>query len=297
MSRTISVLIPTFGRETEVINTIDGLLKQTHLPDEIIVVDQNGDRYPALDRYLQSIPRVRQIKTQTPGVAINYNLALRNAQGDIVLYVDDDVVPEPGLIAAHLLNYDREPQLGGVAGRVECLSGDPDPYKISEIGSYHPWSGSVIGNFNGLKRQHVKLAQGANMSFDRQALLAIGGFDQGFQGNGYFFESDGSLRVLASGRSIIFDPEAALIHLQAPSGGARVKDKADHTYFYVRNGIRLYRRHSPVIGNPLIGVRMFFYVAAKAAYNSNLRILFKGLRAIFDGWAQDMRVKSNVQES
>jgi GT2 family glycosyltransferase len=280
----ISVLIPTLGREKELIETIACLERQSVLPDEIIVVDQNQPELPGLTEALRKVSRAKHLRFQTKGVCLNYNRALAAAQGDVVLFVDDDVTMGPDLIKAHLSNYERDPDLGGVMGRVEQPRGDLPPDEIREVGAFHPLSGRVVGNFNATERGEVSVVQGVNMSFRRDVLMSADGFDLGFVGNGYFFEADIGLRVRASGKKIVFDPQAVLTHHMAQAGGTRVKNKAVHTHFFVRNGLRLVRRHSPRAVLPLITLRLGGYVAAKAAYNLDPEILSQGLKAIWEGW-------------
>lgn len=286
----ISVLIPTLGRSKEPIETIRCLERQTVLPEEIIVVDQNQPEIPELTQALAGMARVKHLRFKTKGVPLNYNRALAAASGEIVLFVDDDVVMGERLIEAHLKNYQQDPELGGVMGRVEQPRGDLPPEQIPEVGVFHPLSGKVTGHFNAVKRTEVSVVQGVNMSFRRSVLMETDGFDLGFIGNGYFFEADMGLRVRGSGKKIVFDPEAVLTHLMAPAGGTRVKDKSVHTYFFIRNGLRLIRRHSPKIAQPLITVRMAAYLAAKAAYNLNPRILTLGLKGIWEGWSDSTQM-------
>ena len=75
--------------------------------------------------------------------------------------------------------------------------------KIKKTGFYNSWTGQVTGNFNSRSRQEVQFAQGAQMSFRKEALLSAGGFDEGFVGNGYFFETDLGLRLIEKGYKII----------------------------------------------------------------------------------------------
>jgi GT2 family glycosyltransferase len=287
----VSVLIPTLGREQEPIETIRCLARQSVPAHEIIVVDQNQPELPGLTAALREFPGVRHLRFKTKGVPLNYNRALAAAQGEIVLFLDDDVTMGPDLIRAHLANYEADSSLGGVMGRVEQPRGDLPPGEIREVGGFHPWSGRVIGHFNAKTRSDVSVVQGVNMSFRRDVLAALDGFDLGFVGNGYFFEADMSLRVKAGGRKIVFDPQAMLTHLMAPAGGTRVKNKAVHTYFFVRNGLRLIRRHSPKAAQPLITMRMVGYLAAKSAYNLDPEILSLGLKAIWEGWTTSQNVE------
>lgn len=294
----LSVLIPTLGRKEELINTIQALMLQSRHPDEIIVVDQNEPSIPEIDQLLASISIIKHIRNQTPGVAINYNRCLEHATGDIVLFLDDDIIPDPDLIAKHLENYDQETlnpspfkkPLGGVAGRVSQPSGDLDPSRIRKIGKFHRWSGRITACFNGTTKTDVDIAPGGNMSFYRDILIKSGGFDLAFDGNGYFFETDASLRVVEGGYRIHFEPRAYVKHLMAPRGGARITNKAVHTYYFVKNGIRLGRRHSPLLGQPWIAARFIFYVIAKALYNRDQRIMTQGLKGLTQGWTQSLRI-------
>jgi GT2 family glycosyltransferase len=286
--KTLTIAIPTLGRFEEVRDTINGILAGTRTPDEILVSDQNHPPLPELDTYLAArSPLIRHLRTEAKGVVFNMNTLLREAKGDVLLYVDDDVVPTPELAEAHLKNYE-ESAIAGVAGRVEQPEGDLPPESVGEVGAFRRWSGRMIFRFNGLVRQECVFAQGANMSFDRYRLRAIGGFDEGFIGNGYFFESDATLRLArAYPHGMVFDPAASLKHLAAPRGGARVTDRSLHHAFAMRNGIRLLRRHSPAIALPWHLVRLVSLTIAKAAYRRSFAIADRGLRAIWDGLRQD----------
>jgi GT2 family glycosyltransferase len=141
----------------------------------------------------------------------------------------------------------------------------------------------VVANFNSRLPREVSLAQGAHMSFKKSALERIGGVDEKFDGNGYFWESDLSLRIVKAGYRILFEPRAELRHLMAPAGGCRVTDKSLHTYYFIKNGVRLCRRHSPWLARFVYLPRMIGYVVAKAVYNRDLAILRRGLLGVWDG--------------
>jgi GT2 family glycosyltransferase len=282
MSLTVSVLIPTLGRKKELLDTVKSLLDQSHGPDEIVIVDQNMPEYLEVSDYLKSIPIVKHIKNMPKGVVPNYNRCLQMATGDVVIFLDDDVIPQRDLIQNHLKNYSDQ-KIGGIAGRIKSAFGDRDPLKIKKVGSYGYFSGKVEAGFNSLERQFVQFGQGANMSFRRSALLEINGFDPIFDGNAYFFETDAGLRLLKKGYKMVFDPTAEVFHLLASSGGARVKDKALHTSYFLRNGMKLYRRHSPAFGLPFYFALQVSYTMAKSVYNRDSRIFFMGLRALVEG--------------
>ncbi len=282
--KTITVAIPTLGRFEEVRDTIEGVLSGTRIPDEIIVSDQNSPALPLLDAYLKSrSPLIRHVKTEPKGVVFNMNTLLREAKSDVILYLDDDVVPSSGLVEAHLKNY-AEGRTEGVAGRVEQPTGDLPPEEVKEVGKFNRWTGKMVFRFNGKIRQNCVFAQGANMSFKRKSLLTIGGFDEGYIGNGYYFESDATLRLVRGfPNGLVFDPEATLVHLAAPRGGARVHDRALHNAFATRNAIRLYRRHCPKPVFFFLVSKLFVITLVKALYRVSPRIAVLGIGALFAG--------------
>jgi GT2 family glycosyltransferase len=88
MSR-ISVIIPNFNREDLLGQTIANLLSQSHLPHEIIVVDDGStDGSLEVIRSFGSAIQLLQQKNQGPGAARNAGLAL--ATGDYIQFQDSD---------------------------------------------------------------------------------------------------------------------------------------------------------------------------------------------------------------
>lgn len=286
---TLSVLIPTLGRKDVLIETVESILAQSLVPDEIIIVDQNDPPISELVHFFEGKDIVRHMTKVSPGVVLNYNRCLHAAKTDIIVYLDDDVDLDKDCLKFHYQTYldalKNGVKLGGVAGRVENREGDKDPNSIKEVGVYHKLFGTVVANFNYTQKTQVSFAQGANMSFYREVLLSIGGFDLSFDGNGYFFESDCGLRVKEEGYEILFEPQAYLYHKMASSGGARVKDKVKHTYYFMKNGCLLFRRHSPKFYLPFFLLYNFFYLLLKSLKNFNWAILSKGLKGLFLGLA------------
>ncbi len=289
--RTLSVLIPTLGRNTELIDTVRALLSQTVKPLEILVCDQNHPSLLDVDAELAALPNVRHLRSRVLGISNNYNLLLSEARGEVVLYLDDDVVPETDLIEKHLATYD-DPTVVGVAGRVFQPTGDQELRTIRAVGRFDRVTGTVVANFNHDRSSDVDFAQGCNMSFRRNALLAVGGFDCGFDGNGYFFETDAGLRLQTLGK-ILFQPKAALKHLAASAGGARIHEKSLHTYHFVRNGLRLHLRHGNRLLWPWFLMRAFVYGLVKSVKNGDRRIFTRSLQAILE--AIDRILESGIR--
>ena len=85
----------------------------------------------------------------------------------------------------------------------------------------------------------VMTARGCNMSFRRDLLTRIGGFDPHIEI--FRDDTDGCFRVINAGYRVRFVPEAALVHLNAPSGGTRSEEAGARSC--ISREWRLYRQY------------------------------------------------------
>jgi GT2 family glycosyltransferase len=214
--RSVSAVVVTYRRPTLVAETVNLLLPQLGPLDELLVVDQSPERHEGLAAHC----RVQYFGQLPPNMVRARNLALSRARGDVVLFVDDDVIPEAGLVAAHREAY-GDPAVGGVAGRIlephAASAGEPDPrfLDLSEGWRYADFTHTA-------RRDDVMTVRGCNMSFRRDLLLRLGGFDTHLRPPFCFREdSEMSFRVRREGYRVVFEPRAGLIHLSAPQGGTR----------------------------------------------------------------------------
>ncbi|AFZ25313.1 putative glycosyltransferase [Cylindrospermum stagnale PCC 7417] len=225
----ISVVIPTYGREKVLRDSLVDLLKQEYPNFEVLVVDQTPKHEPDTQAYLDALAAAGKIKlfhldwASLPGAR---NYAVRRSTGEIILFIDDDVQLTPGFLAAHGKNYLQNPEVGAVAGRVfdRMKLGDsggemqieylPPQAMDPGIAWYH------IDLVHTTKPQQVLTARGCNMSFRREIFIKYGlRFDERFGGSAVREESDFCLRLRQTGYKIWYDPEAYLVHLGEETGG------------------------------------------------------------------------------
>jgi GT2 family glycosyltransferase len=234
----ISIIVPTFRRFDPLLRTLEDLLAQDYPRFEIIVADQNPewpDTCRAAIVKIQQDARVQWMSLGTPGVVIARNRAVAASRGDVLLFVDDDVlVPERTLVSRHAANYD-DPSVMAVVGR-ERQPGDRFDLPSDSAGAaaaavlpsppgQTPLQQALWFNRNGDRRQQVCTFCTCNSSVRRSAWLAVDGFDERFRGNSYGDDYDFALRLHARGDVIVYDPTAWLVHLRAPAGGLRLTDR------------------------------------------------------------------------
>jgi glycosyltransferase involved in cell wall biosynthesis len=94
-----SVIIPTCNRPRELKRCLKSILEQTHLPDEIVVIDDGGLKdMPYRTDFEQRDIQCKFKNKSQKGLTRSRNLGIKIASGDIVMFLDDDVVLTPTYI-------------------------------------------------------------------------------------------------------------------------------------------------------------------------------------------------------
>ncbi|HEY6138863.1 MAG TPA: glycosyltransferase [Thermoanaerobaculia bacterium] len=200
----ITIAIPTFNRQEIAVETIVRLLP---FGAPIIVVDQT----PAAYEPLASLP-IRLIRLPEPSIPHAMNIAVDAAATDLVLFLDDDVIPSPSLLDAHAAAH-RDAAVWVVVGQI--LQPGERPQHIEQPAD------DLEFHFNSDAARAVTNVMAGNLSVKRSRFIALGGFDENFVGVAYRFESDFALRVAHAGGKILFEPRASIDHLKLPTGGLR----------------------------------------------------------------------------
>jgi GT2 family glycosyltransferase len=235
----VSLVVPTLNREAVLCDTLAALLEQAYDPWELIVVDQTAQHEAATETFLRELARndqIRYYRFDRASLPRARNFGLRQASGEIVIFVDDDVVPSPGLIAAHADAYE-DATVGGVAGRRTFPAHASRDEPPAPVGIMLRTSDPVT-HFSSTQATEVELAQGCNMSFRRSLLERIGGFEPRYLGTAVYEEADVCFRIRALGYRILFVPEAHVVHLAASHGGcvSRREDRRNH-YSLIHNSL------------------------------------------------------------
>lgn len=274
----ISVVIPTLNREKELIDTIEKVLEDKYTDFEVIVVDQTESHQPeTADRLSELKERIELLAEPVKSLPHARNIGAAHASGDIILFLDDDIIPKPGLIAAHAQAY-RDPKVGGVGGRIVAAGdeGKPEPERIVSI---TPW-GAFRDYFYATHAEEILTVRGANMSFRHDVYVKAGGFDENYIGNAMREETDFSFRVRNLGYKLVFEPKAEVFHLLTPAGGARSGDRVGRYRTFFRNNTYFFLRHF----NPLL-LPFFWLTLAKQFFGCVLRFSpvapFQGVAAAF----------------
>ncbi len=231
----ISVIVPTYGREKILVESIKDVLQQEYLDFEVLVIDQTQNHEAETESFLEELAKSQKINwykvpwASLPGAR---NYAVRRSNGDIVLFIDDDVKLNTNYLQAHSKNYQEDETIGAVAGRVfdrmkladfATANADNSPYTIDYLPEEAKDPGIAwyyIDLVHTTKPQQVISARGCNMSFRKEVFTKYGiWFDERFRGSAVREESDFCLRFRKTNYKIWYDPEANLVHLGEETGG------------------------------------------------------------------------------
>jgi GT2 family glycosyltransferase len=177
-----SVIIPTFNRRDLVLRAVSTLLRQDFPAADyeiIVVVDGSADGTADALRLLEPACRLRIIEQENRGPSAARNTGYRAAEADLLLFLDDDMLCDPQLLAAHVTAHktpDRVVAFGSL-----FLSDDTPPSLAaecfrSEIGAFHLEQERRPG-----AEWRITDCVFSNASLSRALLEDVGGFDETFR--------------------------------------------------------------------------------------------------------------------
>ena len=243
--RRISVVICTDGRLPILKTTLRALRGVEYAAFELVLVaGPTPDGTRELLATLQGEIKVAHCAERNLSKARNLGIGL--AAGEIVAFLDDDAIPEPEWLTDLALAYD-DPQVAAAGGVVYDPSGltfQARYVTLDRLGYANELWSAPTPQFNYPFSADFPHLLGANCSFRRDVLLAVGGFDEEYE---YFLdESDLLARINDYGGRIVQLPGAAVHHKFAASVDRDARRVVrnwrplikNRVYFGLRNGFR-----------------------------------------------------------
>lgn len=217
--RLISVAVCTRNRHHSIGATLESLQHQQYANYEVMVID-NAPSDDATERVVRDLhPGVRYILELQPGLDNARNRAMREARGEIVAFIDDDAIADPGWLQALAPLFD-DPQ-------VLCATGLVVPAQLETAGQdlferYGYSKGFRRVTFRLDAPPHVPvfpykgyIGTGCNCALRRDTLDLVGPFDPGLDmgtpvpGGG---DHDMFARIIRAGYTLVYDPTPIVFH-------------------------------------------------------------------------------------
>jgi GT2 family glycosyltransferase len=208
--QTLSIVIPTFNRLKCLQRTLAALEQQTypHSEFEIIVVSDGSS--DGTDDYLREAEHrlaIIPVFQANGGVATARNHGIQLAQGEWILFIDDDVVGAPNLVEEHLTTQRKNNNDAIVLGPLLIpLDTKLSPWVLWEqLMLNKQYDDMIAGHWVPTARQFYT----GNVSLRREHLLQAGGFDPAFR---RAEDVELGYRLAAMGLRFVFNPQAKTYH-------------------------------------------------------------------------------------
>ena len=118
---TISVIIVTYNREGMLTEALSSLTMQLRMPDEVIVVDNNStDNTREVVKEFTSKLNIRYFFEGIQGTSRARNTGIKNASGDIIVFLDDDCIAQNEWLYYLERPFLRDPSIGIVGGEINA---------------------------------------------------------------------------------------------------------------------------------------------------------------------------------
>lgn len=206
--RKLSVVIPTFNRRDRLARVVSALERQTVPASEfeVVIVDDGSTDGSAEWLESRKTPYTLRVKRQAnAGPARARNAGVEMAQGELVLFIDDDVEPSEVLLAEHLASHAADADVV-VIGPLCSLDSYEQPWVAWEQAKIEAqYQAMERGDWAPTFRQFWT----GNASVARAHVLAAGGFDPS-----YLRAEDVELGVRLKQRGVgfRFNPRARGLH-------------------------------------------------------------------------------------
>jgi glycosyltransferase involved in cell wall biosynthesis/peptidoglycan/xylan/chitin deacetylase (PgdA/CDA1 family) len=243
----ISVIIATFNRCGLLARTLPTVLNQQFPREQyevIVVVDGSSDGTSVFLHGLKTDRNLRIIEQPNRGQAAAINKGLETAAGDLVLFLDDDILCGPTLLTEHA-TAERAGNACLAYGPVLLSPEHADPLAAD-------WAHSFCNQFfettvkNAPERGWYGCMASANSSAPRSVLLSVGGLDESYdRGNDREF----GLRLLKAGFRFSWRPGAVVHQIFYKTRSDILKDASDEGIAEVHLCRKHpeYRAHSRVV--------------------------------------------------
>jgi GT2 family glycosyltransferase len=273
----VSVVILTWNRKDDLIETVSELGRSSYAHKEIIVVD-NGSIDGTQEAISEKFPDVIFIRLEKNIGIGGYNVGMKKAKGKYIVLLDSDSFPDSKAIERMVSLFESDRSIGAVAFDVHN----------SIVGSRESGVGSQKA-FDLFKGKDVYGYNGAGVGIRKECIEKAGYlFEPYFL---YFNEQDHAFRILQTGYKIKFHSDIVAYHKTSVS--SRLSNSAP--YFYTRNLLWMIWRFYP-IRYALSATILFFFHASLSTMQQRTFIYMKAIRDAVRGFTMVLSNRMVINE-
>jgi glycosyltransferase involved in cell wall biosynthesis len=241
-SRRVSVVIPTYNRKDSVLRTLSSLCQQTLPADEyeVIVVD-DGSSYDTAEITTNPFPfRLEYLRQANQGATIARNNGARRSQGEVLVFIDDDVTISEQALAALADACTRETAVLTMGTLISRTNGAPSPFTQDAV----TLANQRVMNMNGRSQDqfvHFSECNTQLLSIKRDDFFALGMLQDPTGGWPNWDDVDFGYRAHLAGFRLLQSAKAVGEHWDY---SIEALDKASHRWWRAsKSAVRLFQVH------------------------------------------------------
>jgi GT2 family glycosyltransferase len=209
----LSIIVPAYNSPRELAECLAALRADAAPGTELIVVDDaSTDETPDVAKAAGATV-IRLVRNGGPGAARNHGVA--HADGDVILFVDADVVVAPGAVGRVARAFAEDPRLAALFG-----SYDDRPRAPGLVSRYRNLLHHFVHHTGRAEASTFWAGLGA---VRREAFVAVGGFDAVRFPRPSIEDIELGARLRRAGRRIRLDPTVQGTHLKRWTLGSMVQ--------------------------------------------------------------------------
>ncbi|HBX79408.1 MAG TPA: hypothetical protein DEG43_17345 [Acidimicrobiaceae bacterium] len=273
MNPSVSIVVNTLNRAEALRDLLNALAHQRYDNFEVVVV--NGPSTDHTEAVIHEFGDLVKARTcPLANLSMSRNIGIQATAGEIVVFIDDDGVPEPFWLEELVVPY-ADPSVAGVGGVVHDHTGYDYQAKFICCDRLGRASYSLTQPFDDLCAPgtfHYPSLLGCNSSFRRSALVEVGGFDEEY--DYYLDETDVCIRLVDAGYRLVQLDGAPVHHKFLPSD--------------VRDQHKVVLNNRPIIKNAV------YFSLVNAREHLSMEEILRGLAEFGDARRADLAHNLNV---
>lgn len=232
-----SIIIPVFNNLSLTQQCLESIWEHTDVPHEIIVVD-NGSTDSTGDylRRMEVEQGLRVIFNRTNlGFAKACNQGAKAAQGDYLVFLNNDTIVQPGWLAEMAACAGKDAKIGAVGARL--LYPDDTVQHAGVIFNDKKLAFHIYNNYDRdhpavLKEREFQAVTAACALVKKDLFFGVGGFDENYR-NG-FEDVDLCFKLRQRNYKVVYNPRAVVYHLESKTQGRHDRDHENSLLFKSR---------------------------------------------------------------
>lgn len=275
----VSVITINYNEIDATLDLLHSLSEIRYSNFEVIVVDNASEKDPSTEIKSQYPDTKLILSKKNLGFAGGNNLAIKEAKGEYLLFVNNDAVITEGCIEALLQTFKEHPDAGIVSPKFHFYN-RPGVVEYAGYSDINAFTGRNRTIGSGIKDEgqydkfeETYFCHGGGMMTSKEVVNKVGPMPEEYFL--YYEEFDWCVKIKKAGYKVYYQPKALIKHKVSVSIG---NDSTLKTYYLTRNRILFMKRNKSVAAYSIFLFFLFCVTVPKNILVFSLKRKFKHLK-------------------